>query len=350
MTKKITVALDAMGGDRAPEIVIEGANLARERHTGIHYLLFGKESQIKPLVDKHKELSKITEIIHTDDVITAEEKPSSALRTGRKSSMWLAIESVRDELAGGVVSAGNTGALMASARYVLGMIPGIMRPAIASFLPTPNGECVMLDLGANIECAVEHLVQFAIMGDAFARTTLGLRQPKIGLLNIGTEDTKGTEALRQAHAFLKKLSQDSSDVSFNYHGFIEGYDVPMGTTDVVVTDGFSGNVALKTVEGTSKLFSALMKQAVGHSWIAKFGYLLAKPAFAKLRERVDPRRYNGAVFLGVNGSVVKSHGGTDAFGFSNAISITADMIFNGFIDGVRDEIERISHLIFTKSS
>jgi len=329
---------------------IEGASLARERHSNIRYLFYGKEIQIKPLIDKYKGLGKISEIIHADDVISAEEKPSAALRTGRKSSMWLAIESVRDEHAGGVVSAGNTGALMASARYVLGMIPGIIRPAIASFLPTPNGECVMLDLGANTECAVEHLVQFAIMGDAFARTALGLSSPKIGLLNVGTEETKGTEALRQAYAFLKKLATDAKELHFNFHGFVEGYDVPLGTTDVVVADGFSGNVALKTVEGTAKLYSALMRQAVQHSNLAKFGYFLAKPAFAKLRERVDPRRYNGAIFLGVNGSVVKSHGGTDGYGFSTAIDITADMITHGFIHAVREEIERVSHMIFAKSA
>lgn len=349
VTKKIIVALDAMGGDRAPEIVVEGAALARERHLGVHYLFFGIESKIKPLLEKHKELSKVSEIVHTDDVISADVRPSAALRTGRKSSMWLAVESVRDELAGGVVSAGNTGALMASSRYVLGMIPGIMRPAIASFLPTPNGECVMLDLGANAESAVEHLVQFAIMGDAFARTTLGLPEPKIGLLNIGTEETKGTESVRQAYAVLKKMSSNETDFPLNFHGFIEGNDIALGTTDIVVTDGFSGNVALKAIEGTSKLFSALLKQTVQHSIWAKIGFLLAKPAFDKLKERVDPRRYNGAVFLGINGSVVKSHGGTDAFGFSNAIGITADMIHNGFIDRVRDEIERISHLVFSKS-
>lgn len=345
MSTNLTIALDAMGGDGAPEIVIEGANIARERYSGIKFLFFGDEAKIKPLISKHKELLSISEIVHTPDIITAEEKPSQALRTGRKSSMWLAIEAVRDDLAGGVVSAGNTGALMAISRIVLGMIPGIIRPAIASVLPTRTGQAVMLDLGANAECSVEHLVQFAVMGDAFARSALHMLEPKIGLLNIGTEDNKGTDSIRQAHTILKKMKGDDSEFALNYHGFVEGYDAPYGTVDVIVADGFSGNVCLKTIEGTAKLYAGMMRQAIKHSLIGKIGYLMALPAFNRLKERVDPRRYNGALFLGVNGSVVKSHGGADAYAFSCAVSVACDMIKNGFVERVRDEIEHMSHAI-----
>lgn len=345
MSSQLTIALDAMGGDRAPDIVVDGADIARERYSGIKFLFFGQEAKLKPLLSRRKELSQISEIVHTQDIITSEEKPSQALRTGRKSSMWLAIEAVRDELAGGVVSAGNTGALMAISRIVLGMIPGIIRPAIASVIPTRTGQAVMLDLGANAECSVEHLVQFAVMGDAFARSALHMLEPKIGLVNIGTEDNKGTEEIRQAHVMLKKMAEAESKFSLNYHGFIEGYDVPLGTVDVAVADGFSGNVCLKTIEGTARLYAGMMRQAIKHSFFGKIGYLLALPAFNKLKERVDPRRYNGALFLGVNGSVVKSHGGADAYSFSCAISAACDMIQNGFVERVRAEIEEMSHAI-----
>jgi phosphate acyltransferase len=349
VAEKITIALDAMGGDKAPEIIIGGADLARERHSNTRYIFFGDEPTIKPCMDQYPKLSAISEICHTETIVASSDKPSAALRAGRKSSMGLSIKAVHDGLAAGVVSAGNTGALMALSKIILGMIPGIIRPAIASILPTKRGESVMLDLGANTQCNVEHLVQFAIMGEVFARTAMGVLKPKVGLLNIGIEDLKGTESIRQAAAILKRMASDESNLPIQFHGFVEGFDVPYGTVDVVVTDGFSGNVCLKTVEGTAKLYSAFIKESFKHSFWAKLGFLFARPAFNRLRQRADPRRYNGALFLGVNGVSVKSHGGTDAYGFATAVGLTADMIAYGFVDKVREEIEQISHLIFSKS-
>src|SRR5690606_28936379 len=234
-------------------------------------------------------------------------------------------------------SAGNTGALMAMAKFVLKTLPGIDRPAIASIFPTLRGESVMLDLGANVECDAENLVQFAVMGDAFARCVLGLPHPTVGLLNVGSEEMKGHEALREAAA---RLRAPNSPVAF--HGFIEGNDIAGGVVDVIVTDGFTGNVALKTAEGTSKLFGEYLRQAFRHSLLARLGYLLASPALKKMRARIDPRRYNGAMFLGLNGIAVKSHGGADALGFANAIGVAVDMHVNGFLHQIRDELARLA--------
>ncbi len=250
--------------------------------------------------------------------------------------MRLALDAVRDDVAQAAVSAGNTGALMAMAKYVFKTLPGIDRPAIASFLPTRRSEIVMLDLGANIVCDVNNLVQFAVMGEVFARTMLGIERPTIGLLNVGAEELKGNEAVRAASTVLR-----ASELPITFYGFVEGDDIPNGTVDVVVTDGFSGNVALKTAEGTVALYTDFLRESFKSSWLARMGYLLAKPALTKLRTRLDPRRYNGAIFLGLNGITVKSHGGTDAVGFANAIGVAVDMIANGFSAKIRDELERL---------
>jgi glycerol-3-phosphate acyltransferase PlsX len=270
-------------------------------------------------------------------VVTNEAKPSIALRSGRRSSMRLAIDAVADAKADCVVSAGNTGALMAMAKFALKTLPGIDRPAIASFFPTMRGESVMLDLGANIECDAENLVQFALMGDAFARTVLGLVHPTVGLLNVGSEDLKGNDAVRAAATKLR-----SPDAPVKFHGFIEGNDIAAGTVDVVVTDGFTGNIAVKTAEGTARMFGEFMRAAFKHSVLARIGYLFAADALKKMRLRIDPRRYNGAMLLGLNGIVVKSHGGADALGFANAIGVAVDMKVNGFVDQIRDELARLS--------
>jgi glycerol-3-phosphate acyltransferase PlsX len=251
--------------------------------------------------------------------------------------MRLAIDAVADGRAAGVVSAGNTGALMAMAKFVLKMLPGIDRPAIASFFPTQRGESVMLDLGANIECDAENLVQFALMGDVFARTVLGLIEPTVGLLNVGEEDLKGNDAVRGASARLRLAV-----TPIRFYGFVEGDDIAAGTVDVVVTDGFTGNVAVKTAEGTAKLFAEFLEAAFSHSLSARIGYLFARGALRKLRMRCDPRRYNGAMLLGLNGIAVKSHGSTDAFGFANAIGVAVDMNVNGFLDKIRVELARLS--------
>ena len=322
-----------MGGDNAPGIVLKGANIARRRFPDVRFTLFGDEAKITPLLEKLKPLSDVCTVVHTDEVVTNDAKPSQALRQRKNTSMWAAIDSVREGDAAGVVSAGNTGALMAMASFGLKTLPGIDRPAIATFFPTRRAESVMLDLGANVECDADNLIQFSIMGVVFARTVLGLLKPTVGLLNVGSEEGKGKEAIKEAAAALRDI-----DLPMGFHGFIEGDDIAIGTVDVVVCDGFSGNIALKTTEGTVKLYGEFLREAFKSSLASRLGYLLARRALNKLRARLDPRRYNGAMFLGLNGVVVKSHGGTDAFGFANAIGVAVDMAKNGFNDKIIKEL------------
>jgi len=336
VSKKIIIALDGMGGDNAPAMVVDGAGIAHERYPQTEFLLFGDEQRLKPLVARHRALRKVTTIKHTEGIVTADDKPSTALRKRRDSSMWQAIAAVESGTANCIVSAGNTGALMAMAKFVLRTLPGIDRPAIASFLPTMRGETVMLDLGANIEVDANNLVEFAVMGEVFARTVLGLTNPTVGLLNVGAEELKGSDALREAHAVLKH-----ENLPVNFHGFVEGNDIGAGAVDVVVTDGFTGNIALKTIEGTAKLYTGFVRDAFRTSTFAKLGYLLASGAWRKLRKRVDPRRYNGGVFLGLNGICVKSHGGTDALGFAHALGVAVDMVRYNFNEVVIEDFKRL---------
>jgi phosphate acyltransferase len=336
VSQRLTLALDAMGGDEAPGMVIDGAEIARVRFPSVDFLVFGDEKRIRPLLDRHRVLAERVTLHHTDDVVKNEDKPSVALRAGRNSSMRLAIDAVKEGKAAGVVSAGNTGALMAMAKLALRTLPGIDRPAIASFFPTERGESCMLDLGANVECDADNLIQFAIMGDMFARAVLGIPKPTIGLLNVGSEEMKGHEEVKRAGAILRE-----GKVPVEFHGFVEGDDITAGTVDVVVTDGFTGNVALKTAEGTARLYTNFIRASFKSSILAKLGYLLSR-AIRKVRERTDPRRYNGAVFLGLNGIAVKSHGGTDALGFANAIGVAADMAVHGFLDRVRAEMAELA--------
>lgn len=336
MTAPIIIAVDAMGGDRAPAIVLRGAEIALERFPDVNFLLFGAEDKVRPLLSRLPNLSKAAELHHTSETVPADAKPSLALRTARQSSMRLALDAVAEGRADGMVSAGNTGALMAMAKFVLKTLPGIERPAIASLFPTRSGETVVLDLGANVECDAANLVQFALMGDVFARTVLGLTAPSVALLNVGAEDLKGNDAVRGAAAELR-----AGLVPIQFYGFVEGDDIPRGTVDVVVTDGFTGNVALKMAEGTAKLFSEFLRSAFRHSLSARIGYWFARNALNKLRMRLDPRRYNGAIFLGLTGIAVKSHGATDALGFANAIGVAVDMKVNGFVDKIRSEFARL---------
>lgn len=333
MTARLRIALDAMGGDHAPDMVVAGADLARERCQNVEFLFVGDEARLNALLGRYPALKAVSTVRHTADVVAMDAKPSTALRSGRNSSMRLAIDAVAAGDAACVVSAGNTGALMAIAKFVLKTLPGIDRPAIASIMPTQRGESVMLDLGANLECDADNLVQFAVMGTVFSRTVLGLLNPTIGLLNVGSEEQKGHESIREAAAALR-----ATPLARNFHGFIEGNDLAAGTVDVVVTDGFTGNVALKTAEGTAKLFAEFLRRTLSSSLMSKIGYIFARGAFAKLRLRMDPRRYNGAMFLGLRGICVKSHGGTDALGFSNAIAVAAGMANHGFNDKIRDEL------------
>lgn len=318
---KLVLALDGMGGDHAPDVVVNGADIARERHPGTTFLLFGDPARLKPLVDKHKGLSSVLEIVPAEEVVSADDKPSFALRRRRQSSMWLACQAAAEGRADCVVSAGNTGALLAISMFAMRMLEGASRPALASFLPTSRGEMVMLDLGANVECDAENLAEFAVMGSVFAQVLLGLDTPKVGLLNVGSEELKGHEEVRQAAAWLR---HEKSPVSF--HGFVEGNDIGTGVVDVIATDGFTGNVALKAIEGTAKLYTSFVRDAFRTSTFAKLGYLFASGAWVKLRKRVDPRRYNGGVFLGLDGVCVKSHGGTDALGFAYAIGVAVDLV------------------------
>jgi glycerol-3-phosphate acyltransferase PlsX len=297
--------------------------------------LVGDESQIAPLLARHKRASKVCDVRHAPDVIGNEMKPTAALRT-RQSSMRLAIDAVAAGEAAGVVSAGNTGALLALSKIVLRTLPGIDRPAMAAIGPSERGDVVLLDLGANVQCDSRNLVEFAVMGDVFARTVLGLTKPTIGLLNVGSEELKGDDLVRQAAEILR-----ASHIGPQFHGFVEGHDIAAGTTDIVVTDGFTGNVALKTAEGTLKLIVGLLRQVFASSWTAKLAYLLARPSLDRLKEWADPRRYNGAVMVGLNGVVVKSHGGTDAEGFAHAVDVAVDMVVHRFNDLIREDLARI---------
>jgi glycerol-3-phosphate acyltransferase PlsX len=332
---RLTIALDAMGGDLAPAMIVGGADLARKRHPNVEFLLFGNRERVAPLLDKRPALARICRLRHTVDMVTNDVRPSVALRTGRQSSMRLAIDAVANGDAECMVSAGNTGALMAMAKMVLKTLPGIDRPAIASFFPTLRGESVMLDLGANIDCRSEHLVQFAIMGSLFGKAVLGLMNPTVGVLNVGAEALKGNDIVKEAAARLREM-----ELPGTFHGFVEGNDIPAGTVDVVVTDGFTGNIALKTAEGTAKLYAEWLRRTFRSSMFARLGYLLSRNAFRKLRERTDPRRYNGAMFLGLRGICVKSHGGTDAKGFANAIDVAVDLVKHGFNERVKQEFQR----------
>ena len=336
MGQEIILALDAMGGDEAPDMVLKGANIARLRYPDLRFVLFGNESVIYPELTRFKKLATVCTIEHTDETIKSDEKLSVVLRKRRKSSMSLAVDAVGRGDAHGVVSAGNTGALMAFAKIVLRTLPGIDRPAMGSIFPTQRGESVMLDLGANIDCNSANLLQFAIMGEVFARNVLGVNAPTVGLLNIGSEEGKGNETIRSAAAALRQ-----SGLPIQFYGFVEGDDIAAGTVDVVVTDGFAGNIALKTAEGTARLYGGYIRNAFKRSLMSRAGYLLARPALKMLRERLDPRTYNGAMFLGVNGVAVKSHGGTDHKGFANALSVAADMVSQGINPKIIAELSRI---------
>lgn len=332
-----------MGGDNAPDMVVGGIELL-QRDEQVRFLLYGHEQELRPLLDRYKRAASMVEIRHTEDVVGSGEKPSVALRTGRKSSMRRAIDAVAAGEAAAVVSAGNTGALMAMAKIVLRTLPGVDRPAIASVFPTLRGRTVVLDLGANVDCDANNLAQFAVMGEVFARRVLRLEKPSVGILNIGSEDLKGNQAVKEAASILQQ-----SNLAIHFYGFVEGHDIGAGTVDVVVTDGFTGNVALKTAEGTSRVYSQLLKKALTSSPRARLGAWLAKPALRNMRAWADPRRYDGAMFLGLNGVCVKSHGGTDALGFSSAIGVAAELIADNVNDGIKEDFACLNSPAMTNS-
>lgn len=331
----VRIAIDAMGGDHGPDMVVEGVSLALARYSDVKYILFGKEDLLKPLVKKYGLGSDVVDIRHCSEVITNDTKPSAALRNARDSSMRLAIDSVKSNDADAVVSAGNTGAYMALSKVILRTIKGIDRPAIAAPMPTISGMSIMLDLGANVGSDDNHLVQFALMGEVFARDLLNIKKPTTGLLNIGVEELKGSDVLKAAHQRLREGGYVS-----NFKGFVEGDDILTGAVDVVVTDGFSGNIALKTAEGACRFFHSELKRLFSHSILSKIAALLAIGGIKSFKEKVDPRRYNGATFLGLNGVAVKSHGGTDALGFSYAVGVAIDMSKRQVNDHIREELSK----------
>ena len=330
----VTIALDAMGGDYAPACVVEGAEILLRRYNNVRFIFFGDSNKIDQLFQIHQTVEAFSEIVHTDVLVAPHDKPSVALRRGSKSSMRLAIDAVKEGRADCVVSAGNTGALMAMSKMVFKTLPGISRPAIAALVPTIKGDCVMLDLGANVESNANELVQFAIMGDAFAKTVLSLQSPKIGLLNVGSEELKGHDEVKEASAILR-----NTELGLNFYGFVEGNDIGNGTVDVVVTDGFTGNIALKTAEGIGKMVSTYVANAFKSSLFAKIGYLLAKPAMASLRKTLDPRRRNGAMFLGLSEIAIKSHGSADAYSYYFALKVAVELVSNRINDKILEELK-----------
>ena len=335
----IRLALDAMGGDNAPACVVRGADIACAANPNLEIVFYGDETRISPLIAKAGHLGRAS-IIHTADAVSPDDTASQAVRRGKATSMWMAIASVAAGETDAVVSAGNTGALMAMSKLQLRTMPGVTRPAIAAFFPTVCELMCMLDLGANIECDAENLVQFAILGQAFHHSLTGKESPRLGLLNIGEEEQKGHDYLRVASRRLA-----DPDLGINYQGFVEGSDLVNGQLDVVVTDGFSGNIALKTAEGISSMFTRLLRRSFAKNWLSKLGYFLARNALADMRRHIDPRSYNGAVFLGLNGIAVKSHGGTDRIGFANAINVAAELVDHGFIPDVSAAIARANTIL-----
>ena len=322
MPHKVRIALDAMGGDFGASVVVPGADLSLQRHPDIEFSFFGNQAAVAPLIEARPRLKAASRLVHTDVAVKMEDKPSQALRSGRwKSSMWLAIDAVKKGEADVAVSAGNTGALMVMAKYILKTMAGVDRPAIAALWPTLRGESIVLDVGASIGADARHLVDLAVMGSALARVLFGLERPTVGLLNIGVEEVKGLEPVREAGRILREANLEDLD----YVGFVEGSDIGTGAADVIVTEGFAGNIALKTAEGTARQIAEYLKNAISRTWRAKLGYLLARGALATLRDKMDPRKVNGGVFLGLNGIVIKSHGGTDPEGFAAAIDAGYDM-------------------------
>lgn len=341
------IAIDAMGGDEGVRVMIEGAALARRRHDRFKFLLVGDEQRIKDALDAHPNLRSTSEILHAPDVVSGEERPTQALRRAKTTSMGLAINAVKSGDAGAAVSGGNTGALMAMAKLALRTMPGIDRPALSALLPTlGDSDLVMLDLGANTECDARNLVQFAIMGAAYSRIVTGRDAPRVRLLNIGSEETKGTENLQVAAAQLKAAA---SDLAISFDGFAEADKLCRGDVDVVVSDGFSGNIALKAVEGTARFVADLLRRAFSNSLRSKFGFLVSKPATELLKHHLDPNNHNGAVFLGLNGVVVKSHGSASAVGVANAVAVTARLLEENLIERIAADLARLGEEHLRKS-
>lgn len=330
------IAIDAMGGDAGPAAMIAGAARALKKDPTLQFIFYGDERQVEQQIGAHRSLGGSYQIVHSPEAISASEKPSQAIRRARTTSMGMAINAVKEQIADAALSGGNTGALMAMSKLALRTMPGIDRPALAALLPTlGETDVIMLDLGANTECDAQNLVQFAVMGAAYARCVLNIGGPRVKLLNIGTEELKGTDELKDAAALLREATY----LPFNFEGFTEGDQLSRGGVDVVVTDGFSGNIALKTAEGTARFVTDLLRRAFKSSLRSKAGFALSRPALNLLKVHLDPNNHNGAVFLGLNGLVVKSHGGATPKGVANAIRVAASMVRNDITRKIGDDLD-----------
>jgi glycerol-3-phosphate acyltransferase PlsX len=342
VSKPVTISIDAMGGDQGPPVAVAGVELALQRLAGrpVRFLLHGDEARIQAELARRPAARAASEIRHTTQVIAGDEKPATALRRGKGSSLWNAVEAIRSGEADAAVSAGNTGALMAVSKLILRMAKGIDRPAIVASWPTRRGVTAVLDVGANIECDAAQLVEFAIMGEAFHCAVHGNADPNcrptVGLLNVGSEDVKGHEEVREAHRLLRE-----GGLQLDYRGFVEGDDIAKGAVDVVVTDGFTGNIALKTAEGMARFFSSALRETLTSTLTAKLGAVFAMGALNRMRARFDPSSVNGGPLLGLNGVVVKSHGGADAKGFANAIKVAADLAASDYAEHIAANVERL---------
>lgn len=336
LSSKITIALDAMGGDHGPDSVLPGAAMILQDHPALRFLIFGDEARISPFLDQHPELKAASDVRHADKTISGHDKPSAALRASKGTSMRMAIEAVHNGEADAIVSAGNTGALMALAKLILKPLPGIHRPAIASVFPTMDTDTIMLDLGANVLVDAENLVQFAVLGSAFAKAHKEISMPKVGLLNVGTEDNKGPDHVKGAAAILSRV-----DFQGRYVGFVEGNDITGGSVDVIVADGYAGNIALKTAEGVGKFSNAQFKRFLSRDPLAILGGLLAFFAIKRFKRKVDPRLYNGGVFLGLNGLCIKSHGGCDPLAFSSAVRLAVELAGHSYVETVSRDINHL---------
>jgi phosphate acyltransferase len=337
MPQQVRIALDAMGGDVGASVVVPGAAIALSRHPDTQFLLYGDAAKIEPELARHPALKAASRVVHTDVAVSMDDKPSQALRRGKRtSSMWMAIDAVKKGEADVAVSAGNTGALMAMARFNLRTLPGIDRPAIAGLWPTSRGDSVVLDLGASIGGDAQHLVALALMGSAMASVLFNIERPTVGLLNIGVEEIKGHEEIREAAELLRAMNLPQ----LNYIGFVEGDGISKGRADVIVSEGFAGNIALKAAEGTARQMFEFLREAIASSWISRIGYLLARGAFRKLRDKLDPNKSNGGVLLGLKGVVVKSHGGVNAEGFAYAVDVGYEMVHYDLLTKINQMLHR----------
>ena len=332
MDNKIKIAVDAMGGEGSPKKIIDGIKISLKKNSNNYFLLYGEESKLQNLLDKNEKIKKSCEIIQTDDFISDDESPLTALKRGKNSSLWKAIEAQKDKKVDITLSAGNTGAMLVMSRLILNTIEGIDKPALAGLWPNNYGMNIVLDLGANVECSKKNLLDFTKMGSALFKSLFNEKKPKVALLNIGLEEIKGNEILKKTYSDLKS----NSNIDFDFCGYVEGNNIMSGDVDVIVTDGFTGNVALKTAEGTANFIKDRLKES-----LSKLSILLSFYKLKKFKDRLDPRKYNGAIFLGLQGPVVKSHGSTDSIGFAHSIDMCNKIVKGNLIQKIKSNLNNV---------